>query len=623
MRNSPETRFGDFTIFGFTQDAETFLQHRLPARLGISPRTIDFGEAGHFFFYTSYGDVTETDEVIVLKLGLVHSPQGAPLSARQLLNQGLASPGEIRASELRGNSLIACFSKKVPKFSVYKTFMSMPQLYYSTHSQALLCTDGPIPHLALLDRVAVNEEAIVQHFLFRYALGTYTYFQDIHRLLSGQLFRWRAGDIELTQMRDIRPEPDAPRFDHVDSGSLRALYEGMGKVIGAYVNDIESAGHKFGSMLSGGVDSALLQCLINDHLPLPAQRKTFSYAVRVPKFEFEVEYAKDASRALQTDHTLVDVRPEDYPGLLIRTIETLGYPIPAESQPCKLAIAEHLSASGSDLHFFFVGTGGDTLHGTTLARKMAMLEIARKIPLSGLALQCAAALARPIAPRKAHGLRQIAGMLPDLDDPYSYVVPANITAVYTDLDIARRSFGDEALKKALGYRHAMEAQFLNSSHHIEKVHALELVTDAYETGVLVNHLYLAHGREQIYPYLDEETIRISYAFDPRIRYLKGRQVKPLLKRILENRSLASIARKPKGPSVFNDDLYIWMRSGPLCDMVQAIERPGFLSQSDFEKLLEVPDWDPWQEPNWFLWNLLVFDVFQKRVIGTYSRGGSW
>jgi asparagine synthetase B (glutamine-hydrolysing) len=614
MRDGLRAQLGDFTVFGFTKEPEAFLGHELPARLGISPRTIDFGEAGHFFFYTSYGDVAETNEAIVLKLGLVHTSQGSPLSAQALLDRGLVNPRQIKADELRGNGLLACFSKSAPELSVYKTLLSMPQLYYSTHSQALLCTDGPKPHLALLDHVAVNEEAIVQHFLFRYALGTHTYFRDIHRLLSGHWFRWRAGDIEIKQLRDLRPSPDTPTFDHADQHSIDFLYEEMESVIGAYIDDMKSAGHGFGTMLSGGIDSTLVQLLVNDHVAASDQRKTFSYAVRVPGFEFEIEYAREAAQALQTDHTFVDIRPADYPGLLTRTIETLTYPIPAESQPCKLAIAEYLSESGSDLRFFFVGTGGDTLHGTSLVRKMMILDAVQGFPLSSPILNGVATLLGPFAPSKAHGLRQVAGMLPELDDPYSYKIPANITAVYTDIDMARRSFGDAALKEALRYRHVMEEKFLNSSHHIEKVHALELVTDAYETGVLVNHLYLAHQREQIYPYLDEAFIRVSYAFSPRVRYIKGWQVKPLLREILKQRSLAGFTQKPKGPSVFNDDLYRWMRDGPLYDMVHAIERPAFLSQSDFNRLLEVPDWNPLGEPNWFLWNLLVFDLFKKRVI---------
>jgi len=113
-------------------------------------------------------------------------------------------------------------------------------------------------------------------------------------------------------------------------------------------------------------------------------------------------------------------------------------------------------------------------------------------------------------------------------------------------------------------------------------------------------------------------VGIGLAFDPDIRFLKGWQVKPLLKGILEQKSLLSIAKKPKGPSVFTEDLFDWMKNGPLRDMVLAIERPGFLSKSDFEKLLAVPDWCLFGEPNWFLWNLLTFDIFQKRVIRTVN-----
>ncbi|MCL4299806.1 MAG: asparagine synthase [Anaerolineae bacterium] len=611
------TQFGSFTVFGFTQQPDTFLQYELPTRLQISPRTIDFGEAGHFFLYTSYGEVAENEELIVLKLGLLHSPQGTPLSAQQLLEHKLVKASEIKADELRGNGLVACFSKTAPEFSVYKTLLSTPQLYYSTHSQTILCTDGPRPHLALLDRVEPNEEAVVQHFLFRYALGTHTYYRDIHRLLSGQLLRWQAGTIKLDQVRDLRPEPGSQVFDKINSTGIEALHQNLSGVIGAYLRDMEAVGTKAGTMLSGGVDSVVLQLLVNEYISLPADRKTFSYALRVPNFGFEIEYAKQAAQSLQTDHTFVDVTPEQYPDLLVRTIETLGYPIPAESQPCKLAIAEHLAACASAPHFFFVGTGADTLYGTGLAKKIKLLEKTRNIPFSNLALNSIAQLVQPIAPKKAHGLRQVAGILPEVDQPVSYKIPANTVAVYSDIDMARRSFGDHALQKAFEYRHQMEAHFVGSQHPIEKVLAMELVTDAYETGVLVNHLYLAHQREQVYPYFDEEIIRFSYSFDPDIRYLKGQQVKPLLKGLLEQNSLGSIARKPKGASVFNENLYDWLKSGPLREMVLAMDRPGFVSKSDFEKLIEVPSWSPLDEPNWFLWNLLTFDIFQKHVVRAY------
>ena len=82
--------------------------------------------------------------------------------------------------------------------------------------------------------------------------------------------------------------------------------------------------------------------------------------------------------------------------------------------------------------------------------------------------------------------------------------------------------------------------------------------------------------------------------------------KPLLKQILIQRSYASIAKKRKGASVFFDDMCEMMKSGPLRDRVRAIERPGFLNKSDFDALLE--------EPDYFLWSLLTFDIFETDVL---------
>jgi asparagine synthetase B (glutamine-hydrolysing) len=615
MPNNLGTRFGDFTVFGFTKRRKAFLHHELPTRLGISPRTIDFGSAGHFFFYTSYGDIAETEEVIVLKLGLLHSRQREPISAQQLLEQRLASPQSIDADMLRGNALVACFSKTAPEFSVYKTLLSVPQLYFSDLDDGVLCTDGPKPHIALLDRVAVNQEAIHQHFLFRYVLGRHTFFDGVRRLLCGEIFRWRDGRIETRLLRDLRPEPDAPSFARADSKAVAALYGEMSSVMGAYLKDIEKTGCTFGSMLSGGVDSTIMQLLINDHVPSLERRKSFSYVMQTPEFDFEVEYARQAAQFLETEHTFVTITPEEFPALLIETTDTLGFPITAETYPCKLALAKFVEENCENVRYFFLGNGADSLHGTTLAKKIALLETVRRIPASSPLLKLAATLISPLSAKKAHGLRQAAGMLPELDNPRSYKIPANITAVYSDIEVARRCFGDEALGNALEYRQYIEDLYLGSNHHNEQVHMIELLNDAYECGVVVNHLYLAHGGQQTYFYLDEDVIRIALAFDPDVRFVQGRKVKPLLKGILERTPFSDIIKKPKGASVFNKDLHDWMRSGPLREMMLAIERPGFLSKSDFDTLLRVPTWSPLDEPNWFLWNLLIYDLFKKRILG--------
>jgi hypothetical protein len=65
-----------------------------------------------------------------------------------------------------------------------------------------------------------------------------------------------------------------------------------------------------------------------------------------------------------------------------------------------------------------------------------------------------------------------------------------------------------------------------------------------------------------------------------------------------------VTRKPKGySSVFKEAVIPWMRDGALRDLVQDIERPGYLSWDQFQQVQDDPDW--------FTWNLLTLDLFQK------------
>jgi asparagine synthetase B (glutamine-hydrolysing) len=611
---APRAR-GDFSIWGITRQPEAFLKNRLPERLGAAPRVLDFGPAGCVFVYTTYGDVAEDQEAIVLKLGLAHMPQHATLSAQQLLERKLITPRSVDDEAIRGNALVACFSKTAPEFSVYKTLMSMYQMYYSRLDEGVLCSDGPWPQLALLERIAVNEDAIPQYFLFRYVHGRLSYFDGVERLMSGELGCWRDGRLALRLVRDLRPRPDdGPRFTRIDAAALAALRQAMSGALGAYIADIGHSGYDFGAMLSGGIDSTLMQSLINDHVTAPEQRRTFSYVMETPEFEFEVEYAEEAIRLLHTRHTFAPVKPEDYPALLAETVETLGFPIPGESYPCKLALAKHVAEHDPSVRYFFLGNGADTLHGTGFGRKVAFLERARRLPAAPLVLGAAAAALRPLAAKKAHGLRQIAGMLAELDNPRSYKIPVNTVAVYSDIPTARRCFGDAALGQALEYRQWVESVYIGSRRHLERVNMVELLNDAYECSVVTNHLYLAHHREQTYPFMDEQFMRAALAVDPDVRFLKGRVPKPLLRGLLIGTPYEAITRKRKGTSVFNEDVHAWMREGgPLRDMLLAVERPGFVSRADFEQLLTVPTWSELDDPNWFAWNLLVFDLFRKRV----------
>jgi asparagine synthetase B (glutamine-hydrolysing) len=603
MKINCGSQFEHFAVFGLAKNPK-FLEHKLSGRLGIAPRTIDFGTAGRFFFHSSYGDIVETEEALVLKLGFIRSPTMSPLSAKQLIAQKAISPGAIDHRAFRGNALVASFSKREPSFLAFRTILSGHQLYYSATDDGTLCATSLRVLISMLDRIEMNQDAVVPQFLFGAVLGPATHFRNIYRLFPGELLRCKEGELAVDLAQDLRFADDDVPFDRADSRTLDTLYERFKGVITAYIDEIEESGSSFGNLLSGGVDSSFLQLAINEARP-GSRARSFSYAVRVPSVKCEIEYAKQAVSIFNTAHTFTDITEGGFPSLLVKATNILAQPVLTSAEVCKFGHAECLSKIPDVPRFFFVAGGADTLFGVDTAAKVKTLEYLKRIPASEIALMLAGTLLKPLIWR-GQTLLNLADILTHWDDPDHFTAPINTEDAIPDFTLARRAFGDEAVRRALQDRRDRVARYLDSNDYTEKVHVVVLFGDTHEIEAQSSQLFLAYKMERLYPFLDEDIIRSSFAFRSRVRYVKGLRYKYILKEILEERTTSPITRQPKGGSMFHADLHRWMRSGSLRDMVRDISLPGSLSRADFERLVQNPDLS--------LWHLLAFDVFQKQVL---------
>jgi asparagine synthetase B (glutamine-hydrolysing) len=611
------TRFGDFTFFGYTRDREGFVGQRVPARLGVVPRTIDLGTAGQVFFYTSYADVAESEESVALKLGIARSGSMVPLSSSELLRRGILQSDGIDSGQLVGSASTICLSKNEPAFAVYQTLLSVSQIYYATFDGGIVCADSLRILVRLLDHIAMNEEAIPMHFMFRLVPGYLTYFDGVYGLYPGQSLIWNDGNLRVNLVSDLRSKANGAYLRKADSKASLMLFDSLKQVLRTYVDSAQGTGRQYATLLSGGVDSSLIQLALNElalseQSPSVGRPSSFSYSVLTAGFEAETAYADQARRSLGTDHTVVKISPDEYLDLLVKTVDTVHHPsLCVETDPCMLALAEYLSANEPDVRFCLVGHGADALFGLRLARKLLILQLIQKTPGAGLLLPGLSRLIQSFLPKKAHGLREVADMLSALQNPDDFKNPANIVAVHTDVEMTRRCFGDAVLSRVLRYRRDFAAQYLDSTHHMEQTHTIDLLTWDYESAVFGSQLFLAYQKEKWYPFLDEDFIRLAYTFDPAVRYMKGANTKALLKQILVQRSLPAIARNPKRGGTFEEDLFVWMKQGPLRDRVQSIRRPGFLSKRDFQQLKD--------HPSPFLWELLVFDIFRERIFASHNK----
>jgi asparagine synthetase B (glutamine-hydrolysing) len=606
MSTLSSSQAGDFTVFGFTRNFGS-LNKQLNIKLGIFPQIIEIGSIGHFFFYTSYGDVAESKEAMVLKLGMLRSVSKSALNAEQLLEQKIVGPCSINANAFSGNGLVVSISKTEPIFSAFQTLMSLPQLYYSLMNDTVICSDVLRCLVSLIPQCEVNEDILPQHYIFRSVYGPSTYIRGVNRLIPGHFMKWKDGDVEIRLVRSLDAVSDEMQLIKNDRQALNLLGESLEGVVGDYTAQVEAKGQGHASLLSGGVDSSILQYYIN-RKSFQEPLRSLSFAIQVPTFDFEVEYARQASQILNTLHTFVKYSAQDYPGLLTRVIDILSQPPNFETEPSFLALAEFIHTNNWQERHYFTGQGGDTLFGGKDTRKLKGLQIIRKIPYSDYLLRGLGGSLVSM-PSLSHMLLKGAEIIASENDPDAYASPSNTVCVYVlekNWDILQRCFGDQVLRQTLAFRRNLVAQYTNSNHYIDKVYFIDLTTDLWELAVHRNQLFLAYRLEQISPFFDEDIIKAALTFHPDIRYIKGFRYKHLLKRLLYQNTKAPVTHKPKGPSTINEDLVSWMHSGPLRPMVEDIQRPGFMSKADFERLITKPDY--------FVWTLLTFDLFQKRII---------
>jgi asparagine synthetase B (glutamine-hydrolysing) len=598
---------GDYTLFGYSHDIEG-MKRRIFHRLGIEVQTIDIGERGHFFYYSSYGDIAETVEAVVIKLGFLRSITKSPLDAFQLAEQHLVGPGIINPEGFRGNGLVIGISKKEPVFAAFQTLMAVPQLYYSVSLGGIVCSDILRILIQVLPNVEFNEDVLPQHFLFRSVYGSATYFRGIERLIPGQYLRWVDGKMEIRLARSFEAIVEEAEYIKEDSRVLKLISESLEGVIGDYVSGIEAGGQGYANLFSGGVDSSLVQYFLNIVAP-EHQRKSISYAIKVPAFDFEVEYAQQASQILHTEHTFVDYKPQDYPGLLTRVIEVLAQPPNLETEPSFLAVAEYLHKANWSERYYFTGQGGDTLFGGEAALKLKGLEFLRRIPGAGHILNGMGKVVAPFNKHHSHTLIRGAEIIANRNNPDFYMNPANSVCVYVldeNWDILRRMFGDQTLKETLAMRRELAGAYSKSKHYLDRVYFIDLVTDLWELAVERNCIFLNYNFEQLSPFFDEDLIKAALTVHPDIRYIKGLKFKHLLKQLLEQKTKNPVVHMRTGPSNVNDDLVAWMNNGSLRLLVEEIDRPNFLTKADYKRMLRKPDY--------FLWPLLTYDIFEKRVV---------
>jgi hypothetical protein len=184
---------------------------------------------------------------------------------------------------------------------------------------------------------------------------------------------------------------------------------------------------------------------------------------------------------------------------------------------------------------------------------------------------------------------------------------------YTSFETLRHFLGDQVVLDSLEYRYRLTEQTITSHTLVERLHDIDLISQTYGPATAFETLFAASRVVLIPFYFDQEVIRLVKSVSPEVRFIRGNEVKPIPKSILRQKSLDKIVHETKGSSGFWRDFRSWMMNGFLREMVHSIERPSFISQEDFTRLIEN------RHPYGYdlVWPLLTYDIFKKHTAKRY------
>jgi hypothetical protein len=557
-----------------------------------------------YFFYTKphYVDLAETAEMVWIKLGFAHD--GEKLQTMQdIIQRGWASTQGVTVDAIKGSTTLLGLRKNEPISYIYCNLVTPPLIYYWSEGENFIATDNLQLMINLLPNPQFNDDVLAQHFIYRFVYGSESYIQGVNKLLPGEMLTLNGGDLQVNLVRDLRPFTSPSNQKPVSPESTEWFFNQLKHELSLHLREklTNSA-----TALSGGIDSSLIQAAINADPAVDFPFPTYSFAIDTPSFNHEIEYAKEASEAFNTNHTFVYISPQQFSDLLIESINVLGRPVSFDGIAYLYGLLKYLSAHAKSIKYLFDGVCAGGLFGSSSSIRIIQGDKYRSWPIPLLDLL--GYILKPISPTKSFGARSAAQTLRDqknLNSPECYL---NKSGMGTDWEIVSKCFPSQVLVDALAVNRNIEERYLNSKVLVEQFNVQSLLTGSMENTVMVRQLGLYEGKEFVFPYGDEILVKAAFTFTPLDRYTYRNLFKPVLRLGLESKVSLSVFDQQKGESsLMSQNVFSWMRDGVLRDMVRSIERPPFMSASDFKHKIT--------EPDWFTWNMLSMDLFLKNVLG--------
>jgi asparagine synthase (glutamine-hydrolysing) len=536
--------------------------------------------------------ISERMAIVVRGYAVPAIPGEALATSLERIGLQYRTDGILSLQGLEGSFTFLLLDGESGRVCIHRNLVHNGNTFYASRSGSVLFASNLADLTASLpDAPHPDLDVLPLFFLFRYVPGPQTLFLGVNRLMPGARLQADSSNTRVRLVETI----GALRGPRDNLGDPVERLDGLLAVLASESHRRKDA---VGVMLSGGVDSTLLQAHWNGAWSGEPPPPSYCVALDHPSTVEDSNYARSAATALGSQLSFV-VAAEPYAKYLVEAITATGEPPNHVQAVYFLQLAKVMAGAG--LSQGVCGEAADGIFGMASANYLQNAWLLRcLIPLGGL---------RRAAERMAVGerLERVRYYLRLADRLYDFTFlehPVNRQAVFADWPSVTACFGDAAVADALTERRRIFEDYAVGESPLERLHAANFFTSSVDSAAFWTTMFHCHRMDLLCPFLDSRMLRFAVNLHPRVRF-PFRRPKALLRRTLARHVPRSYAfRNKRG---FGQPIFEWLApGGQLRALVDDMDHYDFVPKDVLARAQE--------RPNWFLYALLCYDLWHKKHI---------
>ena len=434
-----------------------------------------------------------------------------------------------------------------------------------------------------LTKKRLNDDALMGYLGFLAPTPPHTFYENVHKLAAGEYLIFRDNKVQTKRYYDLldtpscryKEEPEA--LQHIE----KCLEEALDLRLSA---DVPMA-----SLLSGGIDSALLAAMIKAR---GMELTTFTLGYDEYRNYDERANAKATADALGVKNVAVEISRSDFIDATERVFDTLDEPLNDPAAVPLYLLFEAIAKEGYKV--VFSGEGSDELF-LGYRQYFEYLDIEKAASLQHKNWLKKYFRANFSMNREWEWYKRV------FDETLLFRTSGE---KFTDLQknaLLRRNVKDnDGLRFLKPYRDRFEA----SAHGDPGIWYSYVDLNLFQAEHFLTKLdrvSMAHSIESRTPYLDHRLTEALFATEPSLRYRDG-VTKSLLKKIAAAHLPQEVlSRKKKG---FSNPYMEWLIASGKIDLIaQVNEQTGMFNKEVLEKYLEMARRGRFKQHVWGLYVL--------------------